>query len=265
MRLEHQPGTDVARVLEADRVAGIEQQPAGDIQGFLQPRDDGDLLGRADGAARRAEVIGHRFLQRLVAHRARASELLHRRPPEAAGRDLCPQSGGKEVERGQVRAEGASGAKEVGRKGSHAPGEGRQPRRCSPPRVPRLRAAVAHLQQFVRQHPVHVGARPDRADEIPFGRELLESAHHRAPGELVLPREIAGRWETGTGAESALEDLAPERGTEPPGRGCAGRALRQRQGENRRLLRHNGTTKISKMALVASPHVRYSDADRRES
>jgi hypothetical protein len=94
--LEHQCGAAIARIFDDDFGARGEEQPADDVQRFLDARCDDDLLGGGAQSARILEMLRNclpklRHPERIAIFRERAPHVRHaadlRQLSEQAGRD----------------------------------------------------------------------------------------------------------------------------------------------------------------------------------
>lgn len=134
---------------------------------------------------------------------------------QAARGNLCPKRDGEEIERGQVGAKGARGARLV-------TGEG-----CSAPRIRReselwpacgcgvFRTTVSDVEQGFRQDFADKGAGTDGAFDIALGTKLLEGVDDGAARERVLVGEVACSWQPRARSEVSAEDLGTQCGIEP--------------------------------------------------
>src|SRR5258708_35310164 len=64
----------MARLLDPDVMAGLEQDTSGDGQGLLRAAHDHDVVGLATDGARGPQVGGDRFPERAMAHRVAVVE-----------------------------------------------------------------------------------------------------------------------------------------------------------------------------------------------
>src|SRR5262249_21365045 len=60
---------EIARILDPDRAAALEEHAAREGEGLLRAADDHDLRGLASNGARRAQVLGDGLAQDREAHR----------------------------------------------------------------------------------------------------------------------------------------------------------------------------------------------------
>ena len=78
---DHRPlRAEVARVLEPDRLAGVDHQPQHLLERLLCPGGDEDLLGSAARTARGDDVLGDRAAETGVSGRVSALEEPRTRP-----------------------------------------------------------------------------------------------------------------------------------------------------------------------------------------
>ena len=83
--------TGKARPLDPDRLAGIQQQAAGEIDRLADAADDKDILRRTIDAARLAQILGDRLAKRWIAAGIAAIHHLGTRMPPGAGEEPRPE------------------------------------------------------------------------------------------------------------------------------------------------------------------------------
>ena len=87
---ERGPRTEVARILDPHSVAGVEQQPCGQIQCLLGARDDDDLLSGTTDPTRGREVRGDRVPQGRETGRVVIGHVVQQGVPRSAAPQACP-------------------------------------------------------------------------------------------------------------------------------------------------------------------------------
>ena len=86
------------------------------------------------------------------------------------------------------------------------------------------RAAAAHFEEVVGQHPPDERARSDAAFEIALGAQLFEGRDDGAAGQAVLPGQITRGRQPHAGTAPTVEHRGAQTGRQPPTGWRAGRA-----------------------------------------
>jgi hypothetical protein len=205
-RTEHRPPGAGSRILEPDRITGVDHQAQHLLEGLLRPGGDEDLFGAAAGATRRDDVLGDGATKPGVPGGISALQQPRARPRLCPADETRPEGRGEQVERGEARPERTGRRAKTGRAGAEH-GQRlrrpREPRRSRGPGVAQGRRGEPLLWEL-RSNP---DARAGRGDEVPLGLERLQRLEHGRPGP---PSSAASVREDG--------NLAP---ASPHRRGCA--------------------------------------------
>ena len=95
----------IARILDPDRITGIEQHPARELERLLGAGDDYDLIGAAANTPRIAQVGRHGLAQRAPARRIAIAQQSGIGFADMAGRQPRPDPEREFLERRDARSE----------------------------------------------------------------------------------------------------------------------------------------------------------------
>ena len=196
----------VTRILQAHPVSGVDQQPGREVERLLDAGDDRDLLRLAARAPGRPEMSGHRVTERPVAERLAAEEEPGRGAAQHPAGDLSPERRREQLQRGQVRAEGAGPPGLEDRERPHPAPEARDPEASRPAWARRTLRRPPHPEQRVGRHLPDERPRADRGADVALRLELGEGGDHRAPREAMLTGQVAARGEPRSRPQPPLED-----------------------------------------------------------
>jgi len=240
---------EVARLLDPDRIARIENHAGGEVESGLGARCDNDLIRRADDGARRSQIGRDHLAQRAEAFPRFVAEKRGAGIARMAGQKAAPKRGWEKINRGQSVLEGAcraalitwSGAADRG-EGFSAPGEaacgigGNGSGLFVPVPVCASMRGGRGFEQGVGRDRRNPRARADAALQIALGCKLFVGAEHRVAPDAEIGGQHARGRKARAGSQAAFEDrqaqrvvkLAVERRARP-GVEC-GRAERQMRG-----------------------------------
>ncbi len=208
-REQHGPGRRVARLLDPDRIAGVDQHPGGEVERLLGARDHDHLLRAAGDRPRARQIVGDRLTERPVAGRVAADQEGTPGSAPATREQARPIIERELLEFGHAGREGArprAAAVQPGEAGAaeRRPGSlGTAVRALSG-----LRArARHHRRQTVRDE--RAGADP--AVDVALGVQLLERRHHGVARDRELTRQPPGRRQPHPRPQRAVQDGVADR------------------------------------------------------
>jgi hypothetical protein len=206
-------GAVVAGVLDPRRVAGVQQQPGGQVQAGLGAADHEDPVGSAADAPGHAQVGGDGIPQRPVAGCVLVAEQPAERAAGTTGEDASPHLVWEGVKGGYAEREGAQPGPERVRR----PQPPTVARHHGPPRGQRRarrrlgRGLRARREGQPRSGQLgDGGAGADLAVEVALVAELLVGGQGGGAGDGELCGQAASGWQPGSGSQLPGQDRRPK-------------------------------------------------------
>ena len=215
-REERAPRSLPARVLHPDRVARVEEDPRGEVDGLLRACDDDHLVGRARHAAAGDEIGGDRLAELRQPLRPPVVEEACRRSGRQVPVDEpAPDAEREQLERRDARVERQQAAPRAGRHGLALDDQpaARGDHRASRARGPGRRHG-ARAEQAVGDVLRDVRARADPRLDVALDTEAREGLERRVPADRHLLAEIPRRRHLHPRAKPLVEDCVAQRAVE---------------------------------------------------